>query len=393
MLASNYIVDVHPEVKNDHCESNGSFDTVESDTDVIDASMHSDSTAESEGDVPLQRTQSQVTKQKQVGVVIEHISERQSAMQDLQRIVSALEEQSLTKEAVATVTAALKQARNLGEDLMEDMLSLDSLSNLFLEDRTARKKAISDIESLLSDVDTVKAQLSKFRSRLDTELAKPTVEADHQPSFSESRTLTSHEVDSREMQEDSQEMKLVDKQRISYPEQSLFAVPQAPGRTTWEQQHLSLQFHAHEERQCYLIQANAPGLDVQDLKLQLNSDSSTLLVEGVCLPTAKQKAEMRRIVASQLQQFAHRAPKQFAQLGGAPGMSPEAFAKLSQGSFGRFSQSFSIPSNVAISHIDASYEDGKLKIVLPKRRVVPAPTPYLRQHPYHAVRGGLSPWW
>lgn len=382
MVASNHNVDSQPEVMDDRCEFNGSFDVVESDTEVLDASMHSDSTAESEGDAPLQRTQSQVTKQKQVGVVVQHISERQAAMQDLQGIVSALEAQGLTKDAVATVTAAQKQARNVGEDLMEDMLSLDSLSNLFSEDRAARKKAIFDIESLLVDVDTVKAQLSKLRIRLDAELAKDTVAADHQQSLHENRTLTSQEADSREMVDD--------KHRNSSPEQSLFAVPPAPGRTTWEQQHLSLQFHPREERQCYIIQAAAPGLDVQDLKLRLNSDSSTLLVEGVCLPTAKQNAEMRRIVASKLQQFANRAPKQFAQLGGAPGMSPEAFTKLSQGSFGRFSQSFSIPCDVAVSHIDASYEDGKLTIVLPKKRVVPSPTPYLRQHPYYA---GLSPWW
>jgi len=366
-----------------------SFDTVESDTEVIDASMHSDagsndiSTAESEGDMPLQRTQSQVTKQKQVGVVVEHISERQAAMQDLQRIVGSLEEQGLTKEAEATVTAAQKQARNIGEDLMEDMLSLDSLSNLFAEDRAARKKAISDIEALLADVDTVKSQVCNFRGRLDAELAKHAVGADHQPSLHESQTLTSQEVDSQ-----------VDgKHRISYPQQSLYAMPPAPGRTIWEQQPLSLQFHPREERHCYVVEANAPGLDVQDLKLRLNSDSSALLVEGVCLPTAKQKAEMRRIVASKLQQFANRAPKQFAEMGGCSGMSPEAFTKLSQGSFGAFSQSFSIPRDVAVSHIDASYEDGKLTIVLPKRHVVPSPTPYFRHQPYHAVREGLGPWW
>merc|ERR1712118_194606 len=130
-------------------ESNESF---ESDTDVIDASSNDLSTAESEGDVPLlQRTKSQATKQEQVDVVVEHISKRQVAMQDLQRIVTSLEEQGLTKEAVATVTAAQKQARNLGEDLMEDMLKLDSLSNLFSEDRAARKKAISDIDAACED--------------------------------------------------------------------------------------------------------------------------------------------------------------------------------------------------------------------------------------------------
>merc|ERR1711904_476508 len=103
--------------------------------------------------------QSQVTKQRQVGCVVEHISERQAMMQDLQRVVSTLAEQGSTKEAAATATAAQKQARNIGEDLMEDMLSLDSLSNLLAEDRAMRKNAICEVESLLTDVDAVKVQL------------------------------------------------------------------------------------------------------------------------------------------------------------------------------------------------------------------------------------------
>jgi len=382
MVAANYEVDSHPEVMDCRfSESDGDFEAVDS------GAGSGVSTEDSEGDIPLQRTQSQVTKQRQVGCVVEHISERQAMMQDLQRVVSTLAEQGSTKEAAATATAAQKQARNIGEDLMEDMLSLDSLSNLFSEDRTARKRAISDIESLLSDVDTAKAQLSKLQKRLEAELPEDLSETKHGMCPQERQTFTSQDMDASEMKVDNQT-------EVSNPEQSLFAVPPAPGRKTWEQQPLSLQFHSREQRHCYVVEASAPGLDVQELKLRLDSDGSTLVVEGVCLPTASQKATMRRMVAMKLQQFAQRAPKQFAELGGAPGLSPEAYAKLSQGSFGRFSQSFSIPSDVAISNIDASYEDGKLMVVFPRRLAAPSSSPYqtyLQHRPYHTGPFGARP--
>lgn len=44
-------------------------------------------------------------------------------------------------KALSCPASMRKAARNIGEDLMEDMLQLDSLANLYQEDRKARPDA------------------------------------------------------------------------------------------------------------------------------------------------------------------------------------------------------------------------------------------------------------
>merc|ERR1712227_1063721 len=99
---------------------------------------------------------------------------------------------------------------------------------------------------------------------------------------------------------------------------------------------LPVQFQPHEQRHRYVLEADMPEFDINDLKLRLGSDESSLIIEGVRLPCSAHKSRMQQIVASQLKQFAQRAPQQFACLGGAPAMSKEAFKKVGQGYFGRF---------------------------------------------------------
>eukprot|EP00434_Breviolum_minutum_P025212 symbB.v1.2.022272.t1/scaffold1968.1/size94324/5 len=65
-----------------------------------------------------------------------------------------------------------KAARNVGEDLMEDMLSLDSLGNLYQEDRQVRKKALAGIESLVEQVDSAKAMLMKRQKEVEKAMAE-----------------------------------------------------------------------------------------------------------------------------------------------------------------------------------------------------------------------------
>merc|ERR1712178_264532 len=71
-------------------------------------------------------------------------------------------------EAVQHLQQLQKQARNYGEDVLEDMLSLDKLEGLFPEDRAGRKSAYAGLESLLDDVDAVKATLVKLQKSLET---------------------------------------------------------------------------------------------------------------------------------------------------------------------------------------------------------------------------------
>jgi len=292
---------------------------------------------------------------------------------------------------------------------MEDLLSMDSLSNLTSEDRMARKKAVTDIEALLTSVDAAKVDLSIVQKRLEAKLPKPTVKEagtakPSGPRISEPSQPALHspnserdevqEGDCGEIQEGAYEKvkrlrSMADEQAAArhVSKESSFAVHlvEPPGRELWERMDLPIQFHPHKERHQYVLEANVPELDMKDLKLRLSSDESTLMIEGMRLPNAAQTSKMQHMVTASLKQFAHKSPQQFAQLGGVRGMSKEAFVKVGQGFFGRFSKTFSIPDDVAVADIQASYDDGKLKVVLPRRRsafayMAPSREAYLHQN-------------
>ncbi|CAK9055341.1 unnamed protein product [Durusdinium trenchii] len=83
----------------------------------------------------------------------EQVKELLASVESQQRLPSLVEQQKI--------------ARNLGEDLMEEMLKLDSLGNLCEDDRQVRKKALADLESLVEQVDAAKALLLQQRLQLE----------------------------------------------------------------------------------------------------------------------------------------------------------------------------------------------------------------------------------
>eukprot|EP00913_Durusdinium_trenchii_P032546 g30468.t1 len=103
----------------------------------------------------LERTGSQVLKQMKVQQVQHRLTQlqEQASVESQQRLPSLVEQQKI--------------ARNLGEDLMEEMLKLDSLGNLCEDDRQVRKKALADLESLVEQVDAAKALLLQQRLQLE----------------------------------------------------------------------------------------------------------------------------------------------------------------------------------------------------------------------------------
>jgi HSP20 family molecular chaperone IbpA len=340
------------------------FEMMDSSPSDQDASVHDDpasedsdaSTVDSEGQIPrIERTKSQIAKQLQVHHIVQQVAGREDFINELQGIVSRLEKEGVHEDeslhkAVAVVTEAQKEARNLGEDLMEDLLTLDSLSNLIPEDRMTRKKALSDIEALLGIVDEAKVELGIYRKKLEAKLAEQT---------------------------GGQETGLA---RL---------IVELPHRNVWEQLNLAVHFHLHEECHCYAIEASVADLDRKDLTLRLDRGESVLMVEGLRLPTSAETSEMKQLVTAQVEQFAQKVPVQFARSGGLSEMSKQAFLKLGQGHFGYFSEKFEIPNDVVVGDISATYDDGKLEVVLPKKRPVlshmaPSPATYLRHHPFRS---------
>lgn len=384
-----------------HVDEQAAYHT--SDEEVAEA-------AASELEAPvIQRTQSQVDKQQKVSRILDQLAGRSELVKDLNSISfdSSLLDQQDLQSALTQVSEAQKQARNLGEDLMEDMLALDSLSNLTSEDRTSRKKAIAGIDALLSDLDTAKVKLNNFRKEIEKKVSEQMSE-NTSPNTLPHRTevpktpdrpvkkaarMTEQPHHKARMTEESPRTAASARRHMS--KQNLVTMPEVPERELWEQLELPVNFRLHgapmhEQRRCYVVEADMPYLDMKDVHLRLSPDKSKLIVEGVCLPNPAETYKMQRVVAAQLERLAQMSPEKFANFG-ASAFATDAFIRIGQGHFGSFSQAFSIPDDVAIANIEASHDNGKLIVVLPKREpefahMMPsAYRPYGLANPFHQM--------
>ena len=356
--ASSMVKDTSTEVETSQ------VDTEESTMDD-DHDDHDDHEPEAERENPLKRTKSQVAAKLKVQKVKEHQENMLQEVYDLSRTTSALskrpevdESEKLRAELVA-VEEARKKARNFGEDLLEDMMALDNLSGLSDEDRSTRKATLSGIEGLLQDVDNAKSRLAMLHRQLEGKLHK-------------AEDLAAKQAAEVTAAPQTAAPEVVPEVGGSSPSKSGKAAaasvlePPAPGKNVWEKVRLPLRFNSREERNAYVISATVPGLELEDLKLELG-EGSTLLVEGLRMPSKKEAAQMRKRIAHKIRQVAQTSPEKFALLVKAiPQVSEDAYIELGQGEYGRFAETFRLPQDVDVENIEASYKDGVLNIVLPK---------------------------
>ncbi|CAE7939629.1 unnamed protein product [Symbiodinium sp. KB8] len=336
----------------------------ESTVSHTDVEMDSEVSKPTEGDEdsepPLKRTKSQVAATLKVQKVKEHQENMLKEVHDLARTTSMLakhevpanQAEKLRAELVA-VGEARKKARNFGEDLLEDMMVLDNLSKLTPEDRSLRKATIAGLEGLLQNVDTAKSRLATLHRKLEDNL----------------KNLETKERERKEQEQLEQAAPEV-LPAVSKPGAVAMSVlePPPPDQDMWKQVRLPLRFHAREEDGQYVLSATAPGLCPDDLKLELNHDATTLKVEGLRLPTQKEEDKMRRRIAKKIRETAERSPEKFEVLAKRlPDVAADAYVELGQAQYGRFAEAFRLPHDVDVESIDASYTDGILRVVLPKR--------------------------
>ncbi|CAK9109656.1 unnamed protein product [Durusdinium trenchii] len=356
---------------------------------------------------PLKRTKSQVAAKLKVQKVKEHQENMLKEVYDLSRTTSALskrevevDESEKLRAELAAVEEARKKARNFGEDLLEDMMALDNISGLCDEDRGTRKATLSGLEGLLQDVDTAKSRLAMLHRQLEGKLQKAEAAAAKRRAAEDVKRLKAAAEAARaaaakeaaakeaaakeaaakeaaakeaaaneEAPDAAEEAPLPSARRRAKEGQKAAASvlePPPPGKSVWEKVRLPLRFNSREEQNNYVISATVPGLDLDDLKLELG-ESSTLRVEGLRTPSSEEATLMRRRIAQKIRQIAKTSPEKFAMLVKAiPQVSEDAYIELGQGEFGRFAETFRLPRDVDVENIDASYRDGVLQIVLPK---------------------------
>jgi len=253
---------------------------------------------------------------------------------------SSADELEALERNLQTVEKALKTARNYGEDLVDDMLALDSLSHLFPDDRQTRKASLAQMDTLMDEVDQAKTKLASVQKELKQKIQDIKLK-------SQAETQTAD----------------VDNKKPIVPE-TLDDIPAAPSQSAWEEVHLPLLFHAYEGINSFNINATISGVAADSVKIKL-LENGELEVSGLKIPTQADTRRMRQTIFTRLVQLAQMSPQRFEQFGGAQGVNDKTYIELGQGKFGRFSRAFKLPANVEVDKVEASYRDGQIRIEIP----------------------------
>jgi hypothetical protein len=106
---------------------------------------------------------------------VDQLPERRKPIDELKHIVPILENHpvpsKLVMKSIAKIEQARKEARSIGEDLTQTMLSLDAVEHLCVEDRKVRKQALSGIEHLSQEVDQLELELNHLQQRFGAKLS------------------------------------------------------------------------------------------------------------------------------------------------------------------------------------------------------------------------------
>jgi len=358
-----------------------------------DAEMMEYSTAESSADdcdsceSSIERTASQQVARGEIQGVLERLEQRKISVQELLQSVATLNRDGHVEallDAEQHMIALKKQARNLGEDLLEDVLVLDKFSGLNTEDRSNRKIAIAGIEALLENVDISKARLGSLSKEIEAALEVARKEQDQDIETQQSAAL--HHVENAQTLKHGQRSKAGPPSATASPQPRManssefMTSPKAPTTSPrspmslvppdnafWERLTLPVDFHSRQERGSYAILAAVPNLKTEKFKMDVSDDQRSLTITGLCVPTGRSAEQMRGQVAQHLQRLARTSPKQLQQLSSdLDTVVAHAYAELGECRYGRFSQVVDLAANVDAQRIKACFEDGVLRITLPR---------------------------
>lgn len=314
--------------------------------------------------LPLpKRTKSQVVSQLKVEKVAKKAKEYTDRIHDIQRTTSMLSasegetsgrHQSLN-EALQALEQTQKSARNFGEDLLEDMLALDGISGLVDEDRSTRKEALGSIEALLEELDTSKSRLARLRRNVEAKIEE------------EEKRKAAEQPAAVEVEPPPPVAMPLSSESSGKTASAATLEPRIPDRAIWQQIRLPLRFHSTEEHDCYAILATVPGLDTNELKIELADDSSTITVSGLRAPTVQEESSMRERIRLRMRMQSPAKLQKLISGGQVEKVMADAYIELGQGKYGLFSESFRVPEDVDVDSIDASYRDGVLRVVLPRQ--------------------------
>jgi hypothetical protein len=357
---------------------------------------------------PLHRTNSQARAQMKLQDVMRRSGDKPGSLQRLKDKISRLVTRMSQDDAdlngeVNVLEDCRKLTRNLGEDLLDDIVALDALSGLLPEDRSNRKALIVSLEGFLEEVDKTKCELAAIKQDLDSKLKhqlelkqaalrkKPRKESlrhsqvlnlQREPFANTDEQLAKQpfqpsrhrmcdgcgQLRSEGCMGDSgfegdwfcsecwRSWEASDCEENAKPEPHAVTFPE---NKFWEQLELPLQFQTSGDKNGYTMVSHSCHLQAEEIKLEFSHDASHLTVHGVHLPT---NAELKGMQDRIKQHFLRHGKNSFD-----PGAFLNFYARVGKGSFGSFSETFRLPRDVDVTCISASCDEGVLHVDLPRR--------------------------
>jgi len=320
----------------------------------------------------FRRTESQSLKQSKMHDVLGRLKDHRDALRRLRENAARFvwriaQDESCLDDDRKVINDCRKIARNCGEDAIEDMVALGNLSGMFPEDQAIKKKAIASLDALLEELDAVKSNLAEADKDVIAKLEiKAPIASDQVAALA---NTADHQVLRLRGSGPSKGIEEVQAQ-VHAAQERIPEVP-VPVRKFWKQLELPLQFKSSEEGSCYTLSCRAPGLHAQEVKLELSRDSGHLIISAAHLPAAAEVEDMQKTIEQHCLKLGRRSLDPQAAL--------ELYARLGGGTFGSFSQKFQLPRDVDVTRIEASCDQGFLRVKLPKhiRRARPVQSPLL----------------
>lgn len=241
-----------------------------------------------------------------IKVVTEDVASLKTRIQDLAEKAQKLDYSALfAQEGGEKVVEDLqKKCLSYAESLMNDLLKLDSISSS-PESRILRKEQVKNIQSMMEEVDSLKAKLHDLLKQLKEEKKKKEMEEQSkQEQLKQEQTKQATQETNLDMYSPSEykEVEAKAQENESNKRQIYLQTRESRLKEKWKQLKLDPEFQIDEHKDAYIIQGYIPGMKKEDIKLQFSKGSHSLTVEGVRIPTPAEEEQLRTQVRRQWQQ-------------------------------------------------------------------------------------------
>eukprot|EP01006_Ploeotia_vitrea_P053402 TRINITY_DN67784_c3_g16_i1.p1 TRINITY_DN67784_c3_g16~~TRINITY_DN67784_c3_g16_i1.p1 ORF type:complete len:697 (-),score=82.20 TRINITY_DN67784_c3_g16_i1:187-2277(-) len=282
----------------------------------------------------------------EIGRVEKDVKEWQGNLNQLQADCTAPQLQSLVEhpeQGEKVIEKLQERALATSHYLMKDILALDQITCHNMAERKKRKEQVVAIQDILDTVDELSNKLRDFakvvkeRKQVEEEERKKQEEAERQ-ALEAKRAPAKEKI-----------LNLFSPKPLTLPADK------------WKEMVLEPKFEVDEQPTLYAVQCYLPDIRKQDVSIDLNQDYTQLIINGFKIPHAT--SDLRKYADDLIARIDRGEVSPESVIN-----TPDEQLLLSTGAgvYGSFTQAYSLPQDVLVDKIHANYQNGVLKVIIPR---------------------------